>query len=185
MNKPIRCAVIGQNPMRFPWGFDEEDKFCSKMKTELAQQIMVLRQGGVSQFLVACDCGVGLYAAEIVNGLRMTDHDLMLICCTPHEEQSTKWVPYLRERYFDMLINCTCMSAVCEVGVPDAQLRAYRQIIDLADVVLGVYDLESPAVGDAEDRALVYAVDTAHKSVLVLDPIKLTTFQIDEHFRPQ
>ena len=77
------------------------------------------------------------------------------------------------------------MSAVCEVGVPDAQLRAYRQIIDLADVVLGVYDLESPAVGDAEDRALAYAVDTAHKSVLVLDPIKLTTFQIDEHFRPQ
>lgn len=40
MNKPIRCAVIGQNPMPFPWGFDEEDKFCSKMKTELAQQIM-------------------------------------------------------------------------------------------------------------------------------------------------
>lgn len=22
MNKPIRCAVIGQKPMRFPWGFD-------------------------------------------------------------------------------------------------------------------------------------------------------------------
>lgn len=142
--------------MRFPWGFDEEDDRCRKLKIELAQQIMVLRHGGVSQFLVACDCGVGLYAAEIINGLRMSDHDLMLICCTPHEEQSTKWAPYLRERYSDMLINCTCMSAVCEVGAADAQLRAYRQIIDLADVVLDVYDLESPAVGDAEDRALAY-----------------------------
>lgn len=91
MNKPIRCAVIGQNPMRFPWGFDEEDKFCSKMKTELAQQIMVLRQRGVSQFLTACDCGVGLYAGEIINGLRTTDRDLMLICYIPHEEQATKW----------------------------------------------------------------------------------------------
>ena len=77
------------------------------------------------------------------------------------------------------------MSAVCEVGAADAQLRAYRQIIDLADVVLDVYDLESPAVGDAEDSALAYAMDTARKPVLVLDPIKLTTFQIDEHFRPQ
>ena len=159
-----------------------EDKFCSKMKMELAQQIMALRQGGVSQFLVACDCGVGLYAAEIVNGLRMSDHDLMLICCTPHEEQSTKWAPYLRERYFDMLINCTCMSAVCEVGAPDAQFQAYRKIIDLADVVLDVYDLESPAVGDAEDRALAYAVDTAHKPVMVLDPIKLTTKQIFDSY---
>ena len=77
------------------------------------------------------------------------------------------------------------MSAVCEVGAPDAQLQAYKKIIDLANVVLDVYDLESPAVGDAEDSALAYAVDIAHKSVLVLDPIKLTTFQIDEHFRPQ
>lgn len=179
MNKLIRCAVIGQHPLRFPWGFDEEDKFCSKMKLELAQQIMVLRQSGVSQFLTACDCGVGLYAGEIVSGLRMTDHDLMLICYMPHEEQATKWAPYLRERYFDMLINCTCMSAVCEVGASDAQLRAYRQIVDLADVVLDVYDLESPALSDAEDKALAYAVDTAHKPVLVLDPIKLTMIQIN------
>lgn len=171
--------------MRFPWGFDEEDDRCRKLKIALAQQIMMLRQGGVSQFLVACDCGVGLYAAEIVNSLRMTDHDLMLICYTPHEEQATKWAPYLRERYFDMLINCTCMSAVCEVGAPDAQLRAYRQIIDLADVVLAVYDRDTSPTGSAKDSALAYAVDIAHKPVLVLDPIKLTTFQIDEHFRPQ
>lgn len=103
----------------------------------------------------------------------------MLICYMPHEEQATKWAPYLRERYFDMLINCTCMSAVCEVGASDAQLCAYRQIIDLADVVLGVYDLDSQAVGDSEDRALAYAVDTANKPVLVLDPIKLTMSQIN------
>ena len=169
-----RCAVIGQKTMRFPWGFDEEDDRCRKLKIELAQQITMLRQSGV-----------GLYAAEIVNGLRMTNHGLMLICCTPHEEQSSKWAPYLRERYFDMLINCTCMSAVCEVGAPDAQLRAYQQIIDLADVVLAVYDRDTSPTGSAEDSALAYAVDTAHKLVLAVDPIKLTTFQIDEHFRPQ
>ena len=171
MDKPIRCAVIGQNPMRFPWGFDEEDDRCRKLKIELAQQIMMLRQNGVSQFLTACDCGVGLYAAELVNGLRATtDHDLMLICYTPHEEQATKWAPYLRERYFTMLEQCTLISAVCEVGAPDAQLQAYRKIIDVADGVLCVYDLDSPAVGDAEDSALAYAM--ARKPVWVLGPPK-------------
>ena len=180
MNKPIRCAVMGQHPMRLPWGFDEEDDRCQKLKMELAQQIMVLHQRGVSQFLTACDCGVGLYAAEIVNGLReTTDQDLMLFCYIPHEEQATKWAPYLRERYFDMLINCTYMSVVCEVGAQDTQLRAYKKIIDLADVVLGVYDLAGPAANDAEDRALTYAVDSAHKPVLILDPLKLTTSPID------
>ena len=179
MSNPIRCAIIGQNPLRFPWGFDEEDDRCRKLKMELAQQIMVLRQSGVSQFLTACDCGVGLYTGEIINGLRMTDRDLMLICYTPHEEQATKWAPYLRERYFAMLEKCTLISAVCEVGAPGAQFQAYKKIIDLADVVLGVYDLDSQAVGDAEDRALAYAVDTANKPVLVLDPIKLTMSQIN------
>ena len=173
MDKPIRCAVIGQNPMRFPWGFDEEDDRCRKLKIELAQQIMALRQNGVSQFLTACDCGVGLYAAELVNGLReTTDQDLMLICYTPHEEQATKWAPYLRERYFTMLEKCTLISAVCEVGAPDAQLHAYKKIIDLADMVLAVYDRDTLPTGSAEDRALAYAVDTAHKPVFVLSPPK-------------
>ena len=181
-----RCAVMGQHPMRFPWGFDEEDDRCQKLKMELAQQIMVLHQCGVSQFLTACGCGVGLYAAEIVNGLRETaDQDLMLFCYTPHDEQATKWAPYLRERYFTMLEKCTLISAVCEVGAPDAQLHAYKKIIDLADVVLAVYGRDMQPADSAEDSALAYAVDIAHKSVLVLDPIKLTTFQIDEHFRPQ
>lgn len=126
-----RCAVIGQAPMRFPWGFDEEDSGCRKMKIELAQQVMALRQRGVTQFLTACDCGVGLYAAEIVNGLReTTDQGLMLFCYTPHEEQATKWAPYLRERYFTMLEKCTHISVVCPVGTPDAQLQAYMAVAE-------------------------------------------------------
>ena len=177
IDKPIRCAVMGQHPLRFPWGFDEEDDRCRKLKIELAQQIMVLRQSGVSQFLTACDCGVGLYAAEIINGLRTTDHDLMLLCYTPHEEQATKWAPYLRERYFDVLEKCTYISAVCEVGAPGAQLLAYKEIIDLADVVLCVYDTDIPATSSAEDRALAYA-EGQHKSLVLLHPTELTTKQI-------
>ena len=172
MSNPIRCAIIGQNPLRFPWGFDEEDDRCRKLKMELAQQIMVLRQRGVTQFLVACDCGVGLYTGEIINGLRMTDRDLMLICYTPHEEQATKWAPYLRERYFAMLEKCTLISAVCEVGAPDAQFQAYKKIIDLADVVLAVYDKDTSPTGGAEDSALAYAMDVARKPVLALAPPK-------------
>ena len=172
MTKPIRCAIIGQNPMRFPWGFDEEDDRCRKLKIELAQQIMALRQSGVSQFLTACDCGVGLYAGEIINGLRTADRDLMLLCYTPHEEQATKWAPYLRERYFDMLEKCTHISAVCPVGTSDAQFCAYRQIIDLADVVLAVYDRDTQSADSAEDSALAYATATSRKPVLALGPPK-------------
>ena len=96
------CAILGHSPMRFAWGFDEEAVECHDMKMELAQQIMVLRQQGVTHFSVACDYGVGLYAAELINVLRDNDPELMLFCVTPYEEQATKWTPELRERYFDI-----------------------------------------------------------------------------------
>ena len=133
-----------------------------KLKIELAQQVMALRQRGVTQFLTACDCGVGLYAAEIVNGLReTTDQGLMLFCYTPHEEQATKWAPYLRERYFTMLEKCTHISVVCPVGTPDAQLQAYRKIIGLADVVLCVHDADYVSNGQWGKQSLCFCCGEA------------------------
>ena len=96
------------------------------MKMGLAQQIMVLRQQGVTHFSVACDYGVGLYAAELINVLRDNDPELMLFCVTPYEEQATKWTPELRERYFDMLIKCTHMTAVIRVCTSSRRWRCGR-----------------------------------------------------------
>ncbi len=31
------CAVLGQHPMRFPWGFDEDDPGCQDLKLALAE----------------------------------------------------------------------------------------------------------------------------------------------------
>lgn len=156
MGKQLCCAILGHSPMRFAWGFDEEDERCHAMKLELMQQIMLLRQQEVTQYMVACDPGVGLYAAEAVNVLRQNDPELMLFCVTPYEEQATKWTPELRERYFDMLIQCTHMTAVSLQKRAGVQLEAYQSIIDQSNVVLTVYDPAS-ARGDDVDQAMCYA----------------------------
>jgi uncharacterized phage-like protein YoqJ len=166
MLKNACCAILGQSPMRFAWGFDEEDTDCKAMKLELLQQIMVLRQQGVTRFMVACDPGVGLYAAEAINALRETDGNLMLFCVTPHEGQATKWAPYLRERYFTMLEKCTYLSMVNRHWEPDCQLTAYKRIIDQSDVVLAVYDPAS-ACGDESDHAMRYATEKRKPTVLI------------------
>ena len=156
MKKNVRCAVIGQHPLRFPWGFDEEDDGCRRMKLEMAQRIMELRQYGVTEFQVACDPGVGLYAAEIVNALRENGSAIRLVCVMPHEEQATKWTPQLRERYFNMLAGCTELDCIDFHEQPDAQLLAYQRIIKQSGVVLAVYAPDL-ADGSAEDRAVAYA----------------------------
>lgn len=80
-----------------------------------------------------------------------------------------------------MLTVCTYLSAVCEVGAPDAQLQAYKRIIDLADVVLCVYDTDALASSSGEDTALAYAL--AQKPLVLLHPTELTTMRIDRSFR--
>lgn len=167
------CAVLGHFPMRFAWGFDEEAEGCRRLKLELAQQIMALRQQGVTQFAVVTDCGVGLYAGEIVNVLRESDDDLMLFCVTPHEEQATKWAPYLRERYFNMLAACTRLEAVSLRETVSCEYDAYQKIIDYADIVLAVYGLASVR-GDVIDLAMYYAKDQK-KCIIRIDP---NTFEV-------
>ena len=173
MDKIKSCAIFGHDPMRFAWGFDEEADACREMKMELAQQIMVLRQQGVTQFFVACDYGVGLYAAEIINALRNDDSELMLFCFTPYEEQATKWTPALRERYFDMLVKCTHMTAVSTHKQPGAQLEAYWTIIHQSDMVLAVYDPAS-ARGDDADKAIAYA-QALNRPTMMIHPDTLKT----------
>ena len=151
------CAVIGQSPMRFPWGFDEEDDGCKALKLDLMQKIMELRVQGVSRFAIVADFGIGLYAGEIINILRETDSDLMLFVVTPHEEWATKWAPYLRDRYFDLLIKCSIMETVSPRKTPDCEREAYRKILDYSDMVLAVYDPDT-ARGDAVDYAMEYAL---------------------------
>lgn len=168
-----RCAVMGQHPLCFPWGFDEEDTQCRSMKLELAQRIMELRQCGVTEYQVACDPGVGLYAAEIINTLRENDQALRLICALPHEGQATKWTPQLRDRYFAMLASCTDIICIAPHEQPDAQFSAYQRIVEQSDMVLAVYDLSASA-DRAEDRALRYALEELKKPALVLHPQTLT-----------
>ncbi len=165
----LTCAILGQPPMRFPWGFDEEDEDCQALKLELAQKIMEFRQRGVMRFAVVADCGVGLYAGECVNALRQTDSELMLFVVTPHEEQATKWAPYLRERYFKLLEDCSVMEAASLRKTPSScELDAYRKIIDYANMVLAVYD-PATAHEDAVDRAMEYVKERG-LDVIMLAP---------------
>ena len=136
------------------------------MKLEMAQHILELCQCGVTEFQVACDPSVGLYAAEIVNTLRENGSAIRLVCVMPHEEQATKWTPQLRERYFTMLSASAELDCIDFHDQPNAQLLAYRRIIKQSAVVLAVYDPDL-ADGSAEDKAVAYALALGRPVMLI------------------
>ena len=162
------CAIIGCSPLCFPWGFDEEDEGCAALKLILMNRISRLRGEGYTRFAVSLDCGVGLYAAEILHGLKESDGELETICYVPYEEQATKWTPELRDRYFNTLAACTEVVNVAYEKTVGCEFKARLEAMKEADTVIAVYDPDNPL---CEREAAAAAVsEMLHKQILTLDP---------------
>jgi uncharacterized phage-like protein YoqJ len=154
--------------MCFPWGFDEEDEGCAALKLILINQITRLRGEGYTRFAVSMDCGAGLYAAEILHGLKEPDDALETICYVPYEEQATKWTPELRDRYFNALSTCTEVVNVGFEKTVGCEFKAHLAAIKEVDTVFAVYDSDDPLC--EREAAAAAVAETLNKQVLTIDP---------------
>ena len=162
------CAIIGCSPMCFPWGFDEEDEGCAALKLILINQITRLRGEGCMRFAVSMDCGVGLYVAEILHGLKGSNDALDTICVVPFEEQATKWTPELRDRYFNALAVCTEVVNVAYEKTVGCEFKAHLESIKDSDTVIAVYYPDKPRC--EREAAAVTVAELLNKQILTLDP---------------
>ena len=162
------CAIIGCSPMCFPWGFDEEDESCAALKLILMNRISKLRGEGCTLFAVSMDCGVGLYAAEILQGLKESDGNLEIVSYVPYEEQATKWTPELRDRYFNALATCTEVVNVVYEKTVGCDFKAYLKTINEANTVIAVYDPDDPRC--ERETAAVAVAEMLNTQVVTVDP---------------
>ena len=168
------CAIIGCSPMCFPWGFDEEDEGCAALKLILINQITRLRGEGYTRFAVSMDCGAGLYASEILHGLKESDGALETICYVPYEEQATKWTPELRDRYFNALAACTEIVNVAYEKTVDCEFKAHLAAINEADTLIAVYDPDNPRC--EREAAAVAVAEMLNRQVFTIDPKAIHLF---------
>ena len=162
------CAIIGCSPMCFPWGFDEEDEGCAALKLILINQISKLRGEGCTRFAISMDCGVGLYAAEIIHGLKGSGEELETICYVPYEEQAAKWTPELRDRYFNALAACTEVINAAYEKTVGCKFKAYLEAINEADTVIVVYNPDDPRC--ERETAAVAVAEMLNRQVITVDP---------------
>ncbi len=51
------CALTGHRPKFYPWGYDESDPRCVKLKEELSKQIRLLARKGYTDYLTGMALG--------------------------------------------------------------------------------------------------------------------------------
>lgn len=165
--KENTCAVVCSSPRYFPWGYDEEDERCQKMKFVLRQELFHFCAKGICRFSVAVDSGFGLYSAEIINDLCRAIPEMKLICCLPYEEQATKWSPELRNRYFDVLAKCSDLFYADRHYVPGCKYKAKLAALESASHAIVVHN------GTGRDpymNLLISSLDSCEYDVVSLQP---------------
>lgn len=163
------CAFTGHRSQKFPWRFNEEDPRCIALKAVLTEQIKVLVKAGITQFTSGMAIGVDCWAAQIVLALRESDPTLKLHCVLPCKNQDAKWNAAAKEAYHAILERADTIQYVSQDYYSGCMLDRNRRLVDLADILLAVYD-GKPAGGTA---ATVRYARKQQKEIICIEPISL------------
>ena len=158
------CCFTGHRPSKLPWGEDEGDERCAKLKARMAEELEKLCRRGYRHFITGMAKGCDLYFAELVLALREEHPDVTLECAIPCRTQADAWRRAERERYHRILERCNVETLVQQAYSRGCMLRRNRYMVERSGCVLAVYD-GSGAGGTM--YTLNYALDQGLETVII------------------
>ena len=134
------CCFTGHRPEKLPWGADECDPRCIKLKEELACHLEGLYLAGCRHFLCGMARGCDMYFAEGVLALRKKYPDVTLEAALPCDTQSSAWPADERRRYEHLLAESDEVSFVAHRYTPGCMQRRNEYMVESSGVLLAVYN---------------------------------------------
>ena len=138
--KSVSCCFTGHRPEKLPWGADERDSRCIKLKEELACHLEGLYLAGFRHFICGMARGCDLYFAEAVLALREKYPEVTLEAALPCDSQSNAWRAEERRRYEHLLAESDEVSFVAHRYTPGCMQRRNEYMVEHAALLLAVYN---------------------------------------------
>ena len=129
------CAFTGHRPQRLPWGSGEEDPRCIALKRQLDETIGRVAEQGADTFLCGMARGCDTWFAEAVLAC-----GLALEAVIPCPEQADRWPEADRQRYRQLLLQCRAIHVLEDTYTERCMLRRNQAMVDMADILITVYD---------------------------------------------
>ena len=134
------CCFTGHRPMKLPWGMNEQDPRCLKLKAELRARLEAVYELGYRRFLCGMAIGCDMYFAEAVIALREEHGDVILEAAIPFGDQPGRWNQALRRRY-NALIDSADKVTILQYGyTPDCMMRRNHYMVDRSSLLLACFD---------------------------------------------
>lgn len=140
MDKEKICCFTGHRPDKLPWGEDEADPRCLRLKESVARVVEEAYVAGVRHFISGMARGCDLYCAEAVLELREAEGDILLECARPCETQADSWPAAERERYNAILDRCNFETLVQHHYDRFCMIRRNRYMVDRSGMLIAVYN---------------------------------------------
>ena len=163
----LACAFTGHRPKKLPWGYNEDDPGCKRLKERLEQEICSLVQKGYTDFLSGMAEGTDTWAALAVLKLRRSHPELKLHCILPCKSQADHWNLSAQLCYRSILEQADSIIYVDREYRRDCMLERNRFLVDHAQMLLAVYNGE-PRGGTA---CTVRYARKEGKETLLINPI--------------
>ncbi len=167
------CAITGHRPERFPFGRDESDPRCVRLKKAIRNAILTLAAGGVDRYICGMARGVDLWAARQILTIKKERPYLKLITVRPCATQADRWQNDEREEYNRIISEADESVCLHEKYTSFCMMERNRWMVNHAGAILAVFD-------GAPDGGTAYTVNYAakkHLAVWILDTesLELTT----------
>lgn len=165
----LTVCFTGHRLQNLPFGFNEEDPRCIRLKRMLARKLeeLIVDQGA-THFISGMAIGVDIICAELVLELRAKNPHITLECAVPCKSQPHKWSDTMKERYNNILKRSDSVTVLQESYTSDCMYKRNRYMIDSADIVIAVWNGKPSGTG----YTVNYAKEKG-KKVYALNPDKL------------
>ena len=160
------CAFTGHRPQNLPFGFNENDARCDRLKELLRFSIeKLITEKGVTTFISGMAIGVDTYAAEIVLEMKKKYPNITLECAIPCETQANKWTVKYRDRYFSIIEKSDKETLLQTHYTADCMHKRNRYMVDKSDYVIAVWNGSPSGTG----KTVLYAKEN-NKQIIQIKP---------------
>lgn len=87
------CCFTGHRPAKLPWGMDETDARCLRLKAQIADALEAAYQSGYRHFICGMALGCDLYFCEAALALRAQYPGVTVEAALPCPTQTEGWPP--------------------------------------------------------------------------------------------
>ena len=134
------CMFTGHRPKGLPFGYNERDSRCKKLKKALKKLILnKIQEENTTAFLSGMALGTDMFAAEIVLKLKRKFRNITLTAVLPCRTQSARWNRETIVRYDHILARCDKVIILQDEYTPSCMQKRNSYMVGHSDSVIAVW----------------------------------------------